>query len=118
MKKDSFLFTNFIGAMKDSLVNEGYTPAQTNHLIVASLMEIVNDIIHEDNKIDHYSLKPVYRFLLSIQQEENRRLQPEAYLPPIQKKMAENDYLISFLEKELSTIESNEGKEDSHGNKQ
>ena len=118
MKKDSFLFTNFIGAIKDSLVNEGYTPAQTNHLIVASLMEIVNDVIHEDNKIDHYSLKPVYRFLLSIQQEENRRLQPEAYLPPIQKKMAENDYLISFLEKELSTIESNESKEDSHGSKQ
>ena len=73
MKKDSFLFTNFIGAMKDSLVNEGYTSAQTNHLIIASLMEIVNDIIHEDNKIDHYSLKPVYRFLLNIQREENTK---------------------------------------------
>ena len=112
MKKDSFMFTNFIGAIKDSLVNEGYSSRQTNHLLVASLMEIVNDIVHENNGIDHYTLKPVYRFLLNLQQEENKMLQSEAYLPQVQQKMASNDYFISFLNKELSAIEANESKED------
>ena len=112
MNKDSFLFTNFIGAIKDSLINEGYSARQTNHLLVASLMEIINDIVHENNDIDHYTVKPVYRFLLNLQQEENQKLQSESYLPQIQKKMAANDYFISFIEKELSAIEANESKEE------
>jgi hypothetical protein len=112
MNKNSFLFTNFLGAIKDSLVKEGYSAKQTNHLLVANLMEIVNDTVHENGDIDHYVLKPVYRFLLNLQREENKRLQPEAYLAPVQQKMAANDYFISFLEKELSAIEANESKEE------
>ena len=112
MKKDSFLFTNFLGAVKDSLIKEGYTARQTNHLLVASLMEIVNDIVHENGDIDHYVLKPAYRFLINIHREENRAMESNAYLPLIQEKMAGNDYLVSFLEKELSSIEANESKEE------
>ena len=115
MKKDSFLFTNFLGAVKDSLVNEGYTPGQTNHLIVASLMEVINDIVHENQDIDHYVLKPVYRFLINIHQEENRGMESAAYLPQIRQKIAENEYLIKFLQKELTLIESNDTKEEQRG---
>lgn len=106
--KNGPIFVNFLGAIKDSLVQEGYSAEQVRHLLVANLMEIVNDTVHEDGKIDHYVLKPVYRFLINIQREENQSMKSEAYLPQIQKKMADNDYLIRFLESELSAIEQNE----------
>ena len=112
--KDTTLFVNFLGAIKESLVHEGYTAQQANHLLVAHLMEIVQDTVHENGKIDYYTVKPVYRFLINLQKEENTSLQEESYLPQIQQKMAANDYLIQFLEKELSSIEDNE--EDLHGN--
>ena len=116
MTKDSFLFTNFLGAIKDSLIKEGYTPKQTNHLLVAHLMEIVNDVVHENHDIDHYVMKPVYRFIINIHREENRKMESIAYLPQIQEKMAGNDYLVSYLEQELSSIETNESKEEpQHG---
>lgn len=111
MSKDSFLFTSFLGAIKDSLTQEGYTAQQANHLLVAHLMEIVNDTVHENGSIDHYVLTPVYRFLVNLQTEENRSLQEEAYLPQVQQKMAANEYFINFLSKELAAIKSNQKEE-------
>jgi len=106
--KNGPIFVNFLGAIKDSLIQEGYSAEQVRHLLVANLMEIVNDTVHENGKVDHYVMKPVYRFLINIQKEETRAMRSEAYLPQIQKKMADNEYLIQFLESELSTIEKNE----------
>ena len=41
--KESGILTNFLGAITDSLVKEGYSPDDVHHLIVASLMEIIED---------------------------------------------------------------------------
>ena len=114
--KDSFLFASFLGAIKDSLVKEGYSPQQTDHLLVAYLAEMIQDTVCENGKLNHYTMKPVYRMLINLYREENTSLQEAAYLPQVQQKMAENDYFIRFLEKELSSIEGNE--EESNGNRQ
>ena len=105
--KNSFMFTNFLGAITDSLTKEGYSPKQIRHLIVASLMEIVNEQIKEDGQLDHYALKPVYRFLINLYQEENEKMHADAYIPKIQEKMASNNYMISFLSHELELLERN-----------
>ena len=42
--KKSGILTNFLGAITDSLIKEGYSPADTKHIIVAALLEIVEDM--------------------------------------------------------------------------
>lgn len=106
--KQSGILTNFLGAITDSLVKEGYSPAETKHLIVASLMEIIEDITRKNaGGHDFYTVKPVFRYLVSLYQEENRLLQEESYLPQIQQKMQENDRLIQYFITQLDSIEKN-----------
>ena len=106
--KQSGILTNFLGAITDSLVKEGYSPAETRHLIVASLMEIIEDMTKkEDGGHNFYTVKPIFRYLINLYQEENQLLQEEAYLPQIQQKMQENDRLIQYFSGQLIAIEKN-----------
>ena len=106
--KESGILTNFLGAITDSLVKEGYSPADTRHLIVAALMEIVEDTTKKEaGGHDFYTVKPVFRFLINLYQEENRLLQGDAYVPQVQQKMKENDTLIQYFSAQLDAIEKN-----------
>ena len=106
--KKSGILTNFLGAITDSLVKEGYSPADTKHLIVAALMEIVEDTTKKEaGGHDFYTVKPVFRYLVGLYQEENRLLQDESYLPQVQQKMQENDTLIQYFTNQLNSIEKN-----------
>ena len=106
--KKSGILTNFLGAVVDSLIKEGYSPADTKHLIVASAMELVEDMTKkESGGHDFYVVKPVFRYLVGLYQEENRLLQNEAYLLQIQQKMQENDTLIQYFTNQLEAIEKN-----------
>ena len=107
--KESGILTNFLGAITDSLVKEGYSPDDVRHLIVASLMEIVDDETKKaDGSRNFYALKPVLRFCINLYQEENKKMQPEAYLPAIQKKMQDNDWLIAYFTRQVEAIAQNQ----------
>ena len=106
--KGTGILTNFIGAMIDSLAKQGHTPAEINHLIVASLAETIADLAKKpDGHIDLYVMKPVFRLLVTLYKEENRKLSEEGYLPPIQQKMQQNDWVIRFFEEELRNVTNN-----------
>lgn len=106
--KQSGILTNFLGAITDSLVKEGYKPDDVRHLIVAALMEIIEDETkNEDGSRNFYVLKPVLRFCMNLYQEENNRMQEEAYLPAIQKKMQENDIIIKFFAEQIQAVSQN-----------
>ena len=106
--KESGILTNFLGAITDSLVKEGYNPDDVRHLIVASLMEIVEDETkNADGSRNFYALKPVLRFCVNLYQEENNKMQPEAYLPAIQKKMQDNDKIVQFFMEQIQAVSHN-----------
>lgn len=106
--KQSGILTNFLGAIIDSLVKEGYSPADTKHLVVAAAMEMVEDMTKkETGGHDSSAVKPAFRYIVGLYQEENRILQNEAYLPQIQQKMQENDTLIQYFTNQLNSIEKN-----------
>ncbi len=108
--KKSGILTNFLGAITDSLVKEGYSPADTKHLIAASLMETIEDMAKKpEGGYDLYVIKPVFRFMLAICQEENRILSSDAYLPAIQQRMQQNDIISSYYKSQLEAIEKNTG---------
>lgn len=104
----SGILTNFLGAITDSLIKEGYSPADTKHIIVAALLEIVENMAKKPaGGYDFYIVKPVFRFLINLYQEENRLLQSESYLPQVQHKMQEHDTLIQYYTDQLQAIETN-----------
>lgn len=106
--KESGILTNFLGAITDALVKEGYSPSDTKHLIVAALLEIVEDMAKKPGGgHDFYIVKPVFRFLVNLYQEENRLLQEEAYLPQIQKTMQDNDMMIQYFLSQIQAVEQN-----------
>ena len=100
--KESGILTNFLGTITDSLVKEGYSPADTKHLIVASLMETIEDMAKkQEGGYDLYVIKPVFRFMLAVCQEENRMLSADAYLPAVQQRMQQNDAISAYYESQL-----------------
>jgi hypothetical protein len=106
--KEAGILTNFIGAILDSLANQGYKPAEASHLTAALLIETVQDVAKKDDgTYDFYVLKPLFRFFISLYQNENKRLVEESYLPKIREKMQKNDQIISFFEEELRTVAQN-----------
>ena len=106
--KKSGILTNFLGAITDSLIKEGYSPTDTKHLIVAALMEIIEDTTKKEaGGHDFYTVKPVFRFLINLYQEENRLLQKDSYLLQIQQKMQQNDIIIRYFTNQLDAIEKN-----------
>lgn len=106
--KDSGILTNFLGAITDSLIKQGYSPADTKHLIVASLMEVIEDTVKKTGGgHDFYAMKPVFRFMIRFYQDENNRLQDEAYLPQVRQKMQENDTAMAYFSSQLTAVEQN-----------
>ena len=102
------ILTNFIGAMIDGLSEKGYSDKDIKHLIVAALMETIENMTKKDNdEHDFYALKPVFRFFINLYKTENRRLSIDAYLPIIQKEIQQNAEVIHFFETKISALESN-----------
>jgi len=106
--KESGILDQFIGAIIDSLAQQGYKPREVNHLVAALLIETTQDVAKkEDGSYDFYVLKPLFRFFIAMYQEENKRLVEESYLPKIREKMQQNDQIIRFFEEELRTVAQN-----------
>jgi len=106
--KGAGILTNFIGAMIDSLAKQGHTPAEINHLVVASLAETIADLAKKpDGTMDLYVMKPVFRLLVTLYTDENRKLAEDGYLVPVQQKMQQNDRIIRFFEEELRNVTNN-----------
>ena len=102
------VLTNFTGAMIDGLSKQGYSDKDIKHLIVAALMETIENMTKKDNDgHDFYALKPVFRFFINLYQSENRRLSVDAYLPIIQKEMQQNSEVIHFFETKVNALEAN-----------
>lgn len=106
--KGAGILTNFIGAMIDSLSKEGHTQAEINHLVVASLAETIADMAKKPSgNMDLYVMKPIFRLLILLYKEENKALEKDSYLPPVQQKMQQNEWVIRFFEEELRNVTNN-----------